>query len=73
MANTTRDAFIKMGGEPYLNAPAPVPPTPPVAVDTFKNDKPVFWEAETRRLYWIKWEETGNNDIPHRQYIATIN
>jgi hypothetical protein len=38
--------------------------------DIFKNDKPVYFDAEKRMLYWIEWEETGNNDIPHRHYIA---
>ena len=38
--------------------------------DIFKNDKPVYFDAETKSLYWIEWEETGNNDIPHRHYIT---
>ena len=78
MANTTRDAFITMSPVP----PVPAPVIPPVhkfkaeldaLLDTLKNDNPVFWEAETRRLYWIEWEDTGNNEIPHKHYIATIN
>ena len=34
-----------------------------------KDDKPVYWDNEKRMFYWIEWEETGNNDIPHRHYI----
>jgi len=42
--------------------------------DIFQNDKPVYWDDERKQFYWIEWEETGNNDIPHRHYItqATI-
>ena len=63
------DAFITMSPVP----PVPAPVIPPVHMDTLKNDKPVYWEEETRRLYWIEWEDTGNNEIPHKHYIATIN
>ncbi len=38
--------------------------------DIFNNDKPVYWDDENKKLYWIEWEETGNNDIPHRHYIT---
>lgn len=34
------------------------------------NDKPVYWDAQRGQFYWIEWEETGNNDIPHRHYIT---
>jgi len=64
MANTTSDAFFKPNNIPHL---------PVLPVDMFKNDKPIYWEIETRRLYWIKSEDTGNNEISPRQYIATIN
>jgi len=37
--------------------------------DVFKNDKPVYWDDEKGMFYWIEWEYTGNNDIPHRHYI----
>jgi len=40
-------------------------------MELMKEDKPVYWDPERQRLYWIEWEETGNNDIPHRHYIAT--
>jgi hypothetical protein len=34
------------------------------------DDKPVYWDVERQQFYWIEWEETGNNDIPHRHYIS---
>ena len=34
------------------------------------KDKPVYFDDERKQLYWIEWEETGNNDIPHRHYIS---
>jgi len=37
--------------------------------DIFKKDNPVYWDNEKQLMYWIEWEETGNNDIPHRRYI----
>lgn len=37
------------------------------------NDKPVYWDDEEKRFYWIEWEETGNNDIPHRHYLPELN
>lgn len=33
------------------------------------DDKQVYWDEEHGQFYWIEWEETGNNDIPHRRYI----
>ena len=40
-------------------------------MELMKEDKPVYWDPERQRLYWIEWKETGNNDIPHRHYITT--
>lgn len=37
--------------------------------DEFDNDKQVYYDTERKMLYWIEWEYTGNNDIPHRHYI----
>ena len=33
------------------------------------QDNPVYWDDEKKMFYYIKWEYTGNNDIPHRVYI----
>lgn len=40
------------------------------ATDDFVNDKPVYWDEVREQFYWIKWEETGNSDIPYRHYIS---
>ncbi len=32
-------------------------------------DNPLYWDPERNQIYWIEWEETGNNDIPHRHYV----
>lgn len=34
------------------------------------SDIPVYWDPGLEKFYWIEWEETGNNDIPHRHYIG---
>jgi hypothetical protein len=31
------------------------------------NDNAVFWDD--KGFYTVRWEETGNNDIPHKKYI----
>ena len=36
------------------------------------DNKIVYWDDERKMLYWIEWEETGNNDIPHRHYIVPV-
>lgn len=33
------------------------------------DDKPVYFDSESNQLYWIEWQETGNNDIPIRHYL----
>lgn len=33
------------------------------------RDNQVYFDTEKNLLYMIKWEETGNNDIPHRIYL----
>lgn len=35
------------------------------------ENKKVYWDTDQKMLYWIEWEETGNNDIPHRHYIES--
>jgi len=30
---------------------------------------PVYFDPVKKQFYYIEWEETGNNDIPHRVYI----
>ena len=37
------------------------------------EDKPFYYDVEKKKLYWIEWEETGNNDIPHIHYIDEEN
>ena len=34
-----------------------------------KNDKPIYWDNENNKFYWIEWFETGNSDIPIRHYL----
>ena len=34
------------------------------------EDMPVYFDRKLNKCYWIEWEETGNNDIPHRHYIG---
>ena len=34
------------------------------------KDKQLYWDETRGQQYWIEWEETGNNDIPHRHYIV---
>ena len=38
-------------------------------MDVTPNDKPLYYDDKKRMLYWISWEATGNNDIPHRHYL----
>lgn len=33
------------------------------------HDVPVYYDPVKKMFYYIKWEETGNSDIPHRIYI----
>jgi hypothetical protein len=33
------------------------------------KDKPVYWDDEREALYWISWVDTGNSDIPTRNYL----
>lgn len=33
------------------------------------RDNMVFWDTERKQLYMVRWEDGGNNDIPHRIYI----
>jgi hypothetical protein len=33
------------------------------------RDNIVYFDTEKFQFYIIQWEETGNNDIPHRHYI----
>lgn len=33
------------------------------------NDCIVYFDPVKNQFYYIEWEETGNNDIPHRIYI----
>ena len=33
------------------------------------NDKPVYWDDEEKKFYWIEWYDTGNSEIPTRYYI----
>lgn len=34
------------------------------------EDKPIYYDDERKQMYWIKWFETGNSDIPTRHYIG---
>jgi len=34
------------------------------------RDNVVYFDTEEGQFYFIEWEETGNNDIPHRHYIV---
>jgi len=31
------------------------------------NDNAVFWDD--KGFYTVRWEDTGNNEIPHKKYI----
>jgi len=33
------------------------------------KDNIVYYDPDKGLLYFIEWEETGNNDIPHRHYF----
>ena len=33
------------------------------------KDNIIYYDTEKGQFYLIKWEETGNNDIPVRIYI----
>lgn len=33
------------------------------------KEKQLYYDSERNQQYWIEWEETGNNDIPHRHYL----
>jgi len=33
------------------------------------RDNQVYYDTEKQQFYLIRWEEGGNNDIPHRFYI----
>ena len=33
------------------------------------RDNIVYYDVNKKLLYFIEWEETGNNDIPHRHYF----
>ena len=33
------------------------------------RDNIVYFDTERFQFYIIKWEDTGNNEIPHRHYI----
>ena len=35
-----------------------------------EKDNLVYYDEEENAFYTIEWEETGNNDIPHRHYIT---
>ena len=35
------------------------------------RDNLVYYDTEKCQFYIIKWEDGGNNDIPHRYYIDT--
>lgn len=35
------------------------------------RDNIVYYDTEKEMFYIIKWEEGGNNDIPHRYYIES--
>ena len=36
------------------------------------DDKPVYYDPEKHRFYWVEWDETGNNDIPIRHYLDVV-
>jgi hypothetical protein len=36
------------------------------------RDNIVYYDTEKNQFYMIKWEDTGNNDIPIRIYIPKI-
>lgn len=33
------------------------------------RDNQAYYDTERKQFYIIRWEETGNNDIPVRYYI----
>lgn len=35
------------------------------------DDNPVYYDVEKKKLYWIEWFDTGNNEIPTRHYIES--
>jgi hypothetical protein len=42
---------------------------PGTQVDLDDEPKPVYYDPRNGKFYWIEWEDTGNNDIPHRHYL----
>lgn len=32
-------------------------------------DNQLYWSKEYGMMYYITWEETGNNDIPTRHFL----
>jgi len=36
-------------------------------MDQHSRDSAVYWDKDG--FYTVWWEETGNNDIPHKEYI----
>jgi hypothetical protein len=37
-----------------------------------KHDKPLYWDSEKQKLYWVEWRETDNDDIPIRHYLEFL-
>ena len=30
---------------------------------------PLYYDPKRNQCYWIEWEDTGNNELPHRHYL----